>query len=503
MIDNDRIIEELEEKLMTLSGDSKSQNVGIVMKNTDGIIIASGLSRALMGEKILFEDGNIGMVLNLDEDSASIMLLGEASGVKEGDSLKTSGQMLGIDVSEDLLGRVVDPLGNPLDDKAKIKKGKNMPLEKIAAGVVEREPVNFPLKTGIKAIDSMIPIGRGQRELIIGGRQTGKKSIAIDTIINQKSNIKPIICVYVAIGQKRSTIAQVIDRLALEGALSYSIIICASASDPASLQYLAPYAGMAIAEYFLQKGKDVLVVFDDLTKHAWAYRQISLVLRRPAGREAYPGDVFYLHSRLLERSVKLNKENGNGSITALPIIETQANDISAYIPTNVISITDGQIYLQTDLFNAGIRPAINVGQSVSRVGGAAQTSAIKSVSGKLRLDLAQYNSLAAFAQFGSELDPETQKQLDRGRRLTEILKQPQFAPLTESLEILSIYCTSSGLMDDIPLESFQKFEKEMHDFVKRSYPNILDDLSNGEKPTEHALKQIQKAVIEFKKRFVL
>ena len=334
-------------------------------------------------------------------------------------------------------------------------------------------------------------------------RETGKTSIAIDTIINQKSNIKPIICVYVAIGQKRSTIAQVIDRLALEGALSYSIIICASASDPASLQYLAPYAGMAIAEYFLQKGKDVLVVFDDLTKHAWAYRQISLVLRRPAGREAYPGDVFYLHSRLLERSVKLNKENGNGSITALPIIETQANDISAYIPTNVISITDGQIYLQTDLFNAGIRPAINVGQSVSRVGGAAQTSAIKSVSGKLRLDLAQYNSLAAFAQFGSELDPETQKQLDRGRRLTEILKQPQFAPLTESLEILSIYCTSSGLMDDIPLESFQKFEKEMHDFVKRSYPNILDDLSNGEKPTEHALKQIQKAVIEFKKRFVL
>lgn len=501
MIDNDKIIKELEEKLMTFGGDFKSQNVGTVIKNTDGIITASGLSKAVMGEKILFEDDNTGMILNLDEDSASIIFLGEASAIKEGDSLRTSGQMLGIEVSEDALGRVMDPMGNPLDDKPKIKKGRNMPLEKIAAGVVEREPVNFPLKTGIKAIDSMIPIGRGQRELIIGDRQTGKTAIAIDTIINQKSSKKPVICIYVAIGQKQSTIAQVIDRLAQENALSYSVVICASASDSASLQYLAPYAGMAIAEYFMEKGKDVLVVFDDLTKHAWAYRQISLVLRRPAGREAYPGDVFYLHSRLLERSVKLNQENGAGSITALPIIETQANDISAYIPTNVISITDGQIYLQSDIFNAGIRPAINVGQSVSRVGGAAQTSAIKSVSGKLRLDLAQYNSLAAFAQFGSELDPATQKQLDRGRRLTEILKQPQFAPLSESLEILSIYSVSSGLMDDIPLESFQRFEKEMHEFVKKSHKNILEALSTGEKPTDQTLKQIQKTVTEFKKRF--
>ena len=501
MIDNDKIIKELEKKLMTFGGDAKTQNIGTVLRNTDGVIVASGLSRGVMGEKVVFRDGNIGTILNLDEDSASIILLGEASDIKEGDTLKTTGEMLAIEVSEELLGRVIDPLGNPLDGKPKIKKGKNMPLEKIAPGVVEREPVNTPLKTGIKAIDSMIPIGRGQRELIIGDRQTGKTAIVIDTIINQKNNKKPVICVYVAIGQKRSTISQVIDRLNSEGAADYSIVVSASASDPASLQYLAPYSGCAVAEYFLEKGKDVLVVFDDLTKHAWAYRQISLVLRRPAGREAYPGDVFYLHSRLLERSVKLNKENGGGSITALPIIETQANDISAYIPTNVISITDGQIYLQTDLFNAGIRPAINVGQSVSRVGTSAQTPTIKSVSGKLKLELAQYNSLAAFAQFGSELDIATQKQLDRGKRLTEILKQSQFSPLSENLQVLSIYSVTNGLMDDVPIESFQRFEKGMHDFAKTRYPKVLDELSTGEKPTEQTLKQISKLIEEFKKRF--
>ena len=501
MIDDSKIISELEKKLMMFGGNSKTANVGSVIKNTDGVIVASGLSKAVMGEKVIFKDGTAGVILNLDEDNASIILLGDSEDIKEGDTLKTSGQMLGIEVSEELLGRIIDPLGNALDDKPKIKKGKNMPLEKIAAGVVDRQPVNTPLKTGIKAIDSMIPIGRGQRELIIGDRQTGKTAIVIDTIINQKSNKKPVVCVYVAIGQKQSTVAQVIDRLTLEGALPYSIVVSAGASEEAALQYLAPYAGMAIAEYFLEKGKDVLVVFDDLTKHAWAYRQISLVLRRPAGREAYPGDVFYLHSRLLERSVKLNRENGGGSITALPIIETQANDISAYIPTNVISITDGQIYLQSDLFNAGIRPAINVGQSVSRVGGAAQTPTIKSVSGKLRLDLAQYNSLAAFAQFGSELDSATQKQLDKGLRLTEILKQPQFAPLPESLQVLSIYSVTAGLMDDIPVESFQRFEKDMHEFAKRHYQNVLEALSTGERPTEQTLKQIEKLVGEFKKRF--
>ncbi|MDP2585328.1 MAG: F0F1 ATP synthase subunit alpha [Candidatus Levybacteria bacterium] len=501
MLNNSKIIETLEKILMTYGGDVKIQNVGTVIKNTDGVIVASGLSRAIMGEKVIFENGNAGTILNLDEETASIILLDEASGIKEGDTLRTTGKMLSIEVSEELLGRVINPLGNPLDNKPQIKRGKSMPLEKIAAGVVDREPVSVPLKTGIKAIDSMIPIGRGQRELIIGDRQTGKTAIAIDTIINQKFNKKPVICVYVAIGQKRSTIAQVIDRLTSEGAASYSIIVCASASDPAALQYLAPYTGCAIAEYFMEKGKDVLVVFDDLTKHAWAYRQISLVLRRPAGREAYPGDVFYLHSRLLERSVKMNKESGGGSITALPIVETQANDISAYIPTNIISITDGQIYLQTDLFNSGIRPAINVGQSVSRVGNAAQTPTIKSVSGKLRLELAQYNSLAAFAQFGSELDAATQKQLDRGKRLTEILKQPQFTPLTENLEILSIYAVTSGLMDDVPIDSFQRFERDMHDFAKKNYQKVLEILSSGERPTEQTLKQVSKLVEEFKKRF--
>ncbi|KKQ27938.1 MAG: ATP synthase subunit alpha [Candidatus Levybacteria bacterium GW2011_GWA2_37_36] len=501
MIDNNKIIGTLEKILTAYGGDVKIQNVGTVIKNTDGVITASGLSRAIMGEKVIFEDGNAGTVLNLDEESVSIILLGETSSVKEGDTLKTTGKMLSIEVSEELLGRVIDPLGNPQDNKPKIKKGKNMPLEKIAAGVVDREPVSTPLKTGIKAIDSMIPIGRGQRELIIGDRQTGKTAIAIDSIINQKFNKKPVVCVYVAIGQKKSTIAQVIDRLNSEGAGSYTIVVSASASDSAALQYLAPYSGCAIAEYFLDKGRDVLIVYDDLTKHAWAYRQISLVLKRPAGREAYPGDIFYLHSKLLERSVKLNKENGGGSITALPIIETQANDISAYIPTNVISITDGQIYLQTDLFNAGIRPAINVGQSVSRVGGAAQTQTIKSVSNKLRLELAQYNSVAAFAQFGSEVDPATQKQLDRGRRLTEILKQPQYFPLTENLEVLSIYAVTSGLMDDIPVDSFHRFEKDLHSFAKKNYPKVLETLSAGDRPTEQALKQISKLIDEFKKRF--
>lgn len=505
MIDNSKIIQNLEQKLMSFGGGLKSENVGKVIRNSDGVVIASGLSKVVMGEKVLFKNEVSGIILNLDEDTVSVILLGNGDNIREDDAVKSSGQMLGIEVSESLLGRVINPLGEPLDGKPKIKKGKIMPLEKIAPGVVKREPVNSPLKTGIKAIDSMIPVGRGQRELIIGDRQTGKTAIAIDTIINQKTiskNQRQVICVYVAVGQKQSTVAQIIDRLNESQAMEYSIVVSSTASDPAALQYLAPYAGSAIAEYFMEKGQDVLVVYDDLTKHAWAYRQISLVLRRPAGREAYPGDIFYLHSRLLERAVKMNKENGGGSITALPIIETQANDISAYIPTNVISITDGQIYLQSDLFNAGIRPAINVGQSVSRVGGAAQTPAIKSISGKLRLELAQYSSLAAFAQFGSELDAATQKQLDRGKRLIEILKQPQFSPLLESLEILSIYLVSGGLMDDIPIDSFQKFESEVHKFIGKNHPKILEQLSTFEKPSELVFKQIQKAVIEFKKRFL-
>ena len=411
MINEENIIEKLEENLMTWSEDPKIQNVGIVEKNTDGVITASGLSKAVMGERVEFLNGTSGVVLNLDEDYVSIILLDEGSQIKEGDTVKKTGELLSINASVELTGRVVNPLGVPLDGKPKVKKGKLMPLEKIAPGVVVREPVNTPLKTGIKAIDAMFPIGRGQRELIIGDRGLGKSAIALDTIINQKtftekeSGLKPVICIYVAIGQKRSTIAQIVGKLQDYGAIDYSIVVAASASDPAALQYLAPYAGTAIAEFFLEKGQDVLIVYDDLTKHAWAYRQISLVLKRPAGREAYPGDIFYLHSRLLERSVKLNKKNGGGSITALPIIETQANDISAYIPTNVISITDGQIFLQSDLFNSGFRPAINVGTSVSRVGGSAQTGVMKSVAGKMKLELAQYLDLAAFAQFGSALDP--------------------------------------------------------------------------------------------------
>lgn len=504
MIDSRDIIKQLEGRLAIFGQDIKVQNVGQVVKNTDGVVVASGLSKVQIGEIVNFRQGSSGVVLNLDEDYVSIILFEKGDNIKEGDYVKTSGETLSINVSNEFLGRVINPLGYPLDGKPKIKNGKSMPLERIAPGVVLREPVNTPLKTGIKAIDSMIPIGRGQRELIIGDRQTGKTSIALDAIINQKTTIKgqlPVICIYVAIGQKQSTVAQVIDKLSQTNSLDYSIVVNASASDPAALQYLAPYAGCAVAEYFLEKGRDVLVIYDDLSKHAWAYRQISLVLRRPAGREAYPGDIFYLHSRLLERAVKLNKENGGGSITALPIIETQANDISSYIPTNVISITDGQIYLQSDLFNAGIRPAINVGNSVSRVGGAAQTATIKSVSSKLRLELAQYRELAVFAQFGGELDPSTSRQIERGRRITEILKQSQSQPLPEPLEFLSINSAVSGLLDDIPVDRIQAFEKEYHVFMKRDHPKIIDNLTSGEKPRDEILKRIQKATQEFKKIF--
>jgi F-type H+-transporting ATPase subunit alpha len=506
MKNSEEIIKQLEKKLTGFTADGASRNVGTVEKNTDGVIVASGLSKAMMAELVIFEGGAQGVVLNLDEDYCSIILLDKSTNIKEGDSVKTTGILLSIEVSESLIGRVVGTLGEPLDGKPKIKGGKKMPLERIAAGVVQREPVNAPVKTGIKAIDTMIPIGRGQRELIIGDRGIGKTALAIDTIINQKQaskvkGAKPMICVYVAIGQKQSTIAQIIEKLRETGAMDYTIIVAASASDPASLQYLAPYAGVAIAEYFMEKGQDVLAVYDDLTKHAWAYRQISLVLRRPAGREAYPGDIFYLHSKLLERAVKMNKENGGGSITALPIIETQANDISAYIPTNVISITDGQIFLQPDLFNAGIRPAIDAGNSVSRVGNAAQTPAMKSIAGKMRLELAQYDNLAAFAQFGSELDEATMKQLERGKRTIEILKQPQYIPLAEALEYISVWMVTSGALDDIAVESVSRFELEFHDFMRRKEQKLLDELSTGLKPNEGTLKKVEKSVQEFKKSF--
>ena len=511
MIDAQDIIKNLENKLNNFPEGSATDNIGTVQKNQDGVIACSGLSKAGMGEVVSFEKGGSGVVFNLDEDSVSIILLDENMNINEGDVVKRTEKTLSVTAHEQLLGRIVNPLGKPLDGKPGITKGTAMPLEKIAAGVVQREPVNKPLKTGIKSIDAMIPIGRGQRELIIGDRGLGKTAIAIDTIINQgkfqsnnkdnKQKLKPVICIYVAIGQKDSSIAQIVNKLQERGAMEYTIVVAAGASMPAALQYLAPYGGSAIAEYFMEKGADVLIVYDDLTKHAWAYRQISLVLRRPAGREAYPGDIFYLHSRLLERAVKLNEKNGGGSITALPIIETQAGDISAYIPTNVISITDGQIFLEANLFNIGIRPAINAGSSVSRVGSAAQTSAMKSVALKMRLDLAQYRELAAFAQFGSELDPATQKQLDRGQRLTEILKQPQYQPYSEAEELLAIWITTSGNLDDIPAGKVMRFEKEFLEYVRLNESKILNELSDGQKIDDKKAALLEKTVKNFKKGF--
>lgn len=504
MIDNKTIIENLEKKLSTFTEDPKTQNVGYVQKNTDGVITATGLTKARMSEMIDFQDGSTGFILNLDEDNASIILLNGGKDIREGDTVKTTGKMLTIPAGDELLGRVINPLGQPLDGKPAIKKSKDMPMEKIAAGVIDREPVDTPLKTGIKAIDAMFPIGRGQRELIIGDRGLGKTAIAIDTIINQRDTQKtkkPVISIYVAIGQKQSSVAQVVDKLKQHGAMENTIVVVAGASDPASLQYLAPYAGVAVAEYFLEKGQDVLIIYDDLTKHAWAYRQLSLVLRRPAGREAYPGDIFYLHSRLLERAVRLSEKNGGGSITALPIIETQASDISAYIPTNVISITDGQIFLVSDLFNAGIRPAINTGTSVSRVGTAAQTGGMKSVAGKMKLEMSQFRELAAFAQFGSELDPATQAQLEKGKRINEILKQPQYAPFSEGEEVLSIAVVTNGMADDIAVEDMPRFESEMLAYVKKHDTKLMNALSSGEKVTPETVKAIQKIVDEFKKKF--
>ncbi|HET9947128.1 MAG TPA: F0F1 ATP synthase subunit alpha [Patescibacteria group bacterium] len=511
-MNSDDILKKLEKNLMHFDTSAKTANVGTVVSITDNIVVATGLSKALMGEEVSFEDGTLGLILNLDEDSVSIVLLGKPKDITEGDTVKTTGKILQVMASEELLGRIVNPVGLPLDGKAAVKKGTPMPLERIAAGVIDRQPVDTALKTGIKSIDALFPIGRGQRELIIGDRGLGKTAIAIDTIINQKEindraakdktgKIKRVLCVYVAIGQKQSTVAQVVEKLRETGALDYTIIVAANAADQVSLQYLAPYAGVAIAEYFMEKGEDVLIVYDDLTKHAWAYRQISLVLKRPAGREAYPGDIFYVHSRLLERAVRLNENNGGGSITALPVIETQADDISAYIPTNVISITDGQIFLKSDLFNSGIRPAIDVGLSVSRVGGAAQTGAMKSVSGRIKLELAQYKELAVFAQFGSDLDAATLSQLERGKRLTEVLKQPQYSPLSEANEILSIWAVTNGFADDVPVDQILRFEKEYHEFVARTDKTLIETLLSGAKIKEETTESLKKVTTAFKKVF--
>ncbi len=481
--------------------DVNLEEVGSVISVGDGIAKIYGLEKAMAGELVFFPRNKLyGMVFNLEEDSVGVVLFGESSLVKEGDEVNRTKRILSVPVGEALIGRVVNPLGEPLDDKGPIKNDGYYPVERIAPGIIERKSVHEPLQTGLKAIDSMIPIGRGQRELIIGDRKTGKTAVAIDTIINQRG--QDVICIYVAIGQKQSTVAQVVKKLEEEGAMDYTIVVSASASEPAPLLYLAPYAGCAMGEYFMHKGQHVLIVYDDLSKHAAAYREISLLLRRPPGREAYPGDVFYLHSRLLERAAKLSDERGAGSLTALPIIETQAGDVSAYIPTNVISITDGQIYLETDLFHSGVRPAVNVGLSVSRVGGSAQIKAMKKVAGTLRLDLAQYRELAAFAQFGSDLDAATQKQLTRGARLVEILKQPQYSPLPVEKQIVIIYAGTNGYLDDLPLEKVKDFEEGLYRFIENNYPEIFSEIVEKKDLTDELKEKMNKAIEEFKKEFV-
>jgi len=475
-------------------------DVGTVIEVGDGIARIHGLSTAKYHELLQFPNDIIGMAVNLEEDNVAALVFGDYTRIKEGDEVRCTGRVSEVPVGEVLIGRVVDPLGRPLDGKGPIKTTKTRPLERVAPNVVLRQSVDTPVQTGIKAIDSMIPIGRGQRELIIGDRSTGKTTIAVDTIINQKGG--NLTCIYVAIGQKVSKVAQVVATLEAHEALKHSIVVTANASDSVALQYLAPYAGCAIGEEFMEQGKDVLVVYDDLTKHAWAYRQLSLLLHRPPGREAYPGDVFYLHSRLLERAAKYAPEYGGGSLTALPIIETQAGDLSGYIPTNVISITDGQMYLETDLFNAGIRPALNVGLSVSRVGSAAQTKAMKKVAGKLRLELAQYRELAAFAQFGSaELDKATRAQLDRGQRLTEILKQPQFTPVPLEKQVMILYIAINGYLDDIPLNRVSLFETRFNQFMEAKYPEASKTIAQAKDLSPETEEKLKKAIIEFKQGF--
>ena len=473
--------------------------VGTVLEVGDGIARVFGLDNVQAGELVEFPGSVTGMTLNLQEDNVGVVIFGNDRAIKEGDEVKRTERIAEIPVGENLLGRVVDPLGNPIDGKGPIESSDTRLIETIAPGIVARKSVHQPMQTGLKAIDSMVPIGRGQRELIIGDRQTGKTAIAIDTIINQKGG--DMICIYVGIGQKRSTMAQIVQRLENEGAMEHTIVVSSTASEPAPLQFLAPYSGVSIGEYFRDQGRHVLCVYDDLSKQAVAYRQLSLLLRRPPGREAYPGDVFYLHSRLLERACKLNDDLGAGSLTALPIIETQAGDVSAYIPTNVISITDGQIFLSTDLFNSGIRPAINVGLSVSRVGGAAQVKAMKQVAGTLRLDLAQYREKEAFAQFGSDLDQATQKQLARGQRLVEILKQPQYQPMSWVDQAISIFAATNGFLDDQPINKLSKFESEFLTFIKTKQADLRKSIEEKEMIDETAEKDLKSALNEFAEAF--
>ncbi|MBK9163516.1 MAG: F0F1 ATP synthase subunit alpha [Acidobacteria bacterium] len=474
----------------------KVDEVGSVIKVGDGIAEIYGLEKVMAGELLEFDHGVRGLALNLEEDKVGCVLFGDFQKIKEGDEAKRTKRIMSVPVGDAMVGRVVDALGNAIDGKGEILTDQFYPVESIAPGIIDRQPVKEPLQTGLKAIDAMVPIGRGQRELIIGDRQTGKTAVAIDTIINQKG--KDVICIYVAIGQKASTVAQVRQKLEEYGAMDYTIIVNASASDPAAMQFLAPYSGCAMGEYFRDNGRHALTIYDDLSKQAAAYREISLLLRRPPGREAYPGDVFYLHSRLLERAAKMSDKRGGGSLTSLPIIETQAGDISAYIPTNVISITDGQIFLESDLFNSGVRPAINVGNSVSRVGGSAQIKAMKSVAGTLRIDLAQYRELAAFAQFGSDLDKSTQSQLERGKRLTEILKQGQYQPMEVEDQVIIIWTVTNGFADDVAVEDLKEFESQLHSYMKNTQPGVMNGLRE-KKALDDALKaELKEAIEDFK-----
>jgi len=475
-------------------------DVGTVIEVGDGIARIHGLASAKYNELLQFPNDIIGIALNLEEDSVSAVILGDYTHIKEGDEVKCTGRIAEVPVGEAMIGRVVDSLGRPLDGKGAIRTNKNRPIERVAPNVVLRAPVDTPVQTGIKSVDSMFPIGRGQRELIIGDRSTGKTAIALDAIISQKGG--DLICIYVAIGQKVSQVARVVATLTNHGAMEHTIVVAASAADSVALQYLAPYAGCAMGEEFMEQGKDVLIIYDDLSKHAWAYRQLSLLLRRPPGREAYPGDVFYLHSRLLERAAKYAKENGGGSMTALPIIETQAGDVSAYIPTNVISITDGQLYLESDLFNAGIKPALNVGISVSRVGSKAQTSAMKKVAGRLKLDMGQYREVAAFAQFGTaELDKATRSQLERGQRIQEVLKQSQFVPVPLERQVMILYAVINGYMDDIALDKMTAFEAEFYRFMEASYTKLGESIAKTKELNSETEETLKKAIQEFKQGF--
>jgi F-type H+-transporting ATPase subunit alpha len=496
----DEISQIIKRQIRDFDTETEAEEIGQIISLGDGIAHVYGLAGAMAGELVEFKHGVVGIILNLEEDMVGVAIIGDDSRIREGDEAKRTGSINSVPVGEALLGRVVDALGRPIDGQGEIKFKEKRPVEERAPGIVERKPVNEPLFTGLKAVEAMTPIGRGQRELIIGDRQTGKTAIAVDAILNQKG--EDVACIYVAIGQKASTVARVVDRLRSYGAMDYTTVVVAGASESASLRYLAPYCGVTMGEYFRDKGKHALVVYDDLSKHAVAYREISLLLRSPPGREAYPGDVFYLHARLLERAAKMSDEHGGGSLTALPIIETQAGDISAYIPTNVISITDGQIYLDSDLFYAGQRPAINVGLSVSRVGGAAQTKAMKRVSGSLRLDLAQYREMVAFAQFGAELDEMTRRQIDRGERLVELLKQPQYCPMKMAEEVIQLYCGVSGHLDDLDLRQVAKFVRGAVNHVKESDPDIVEKIQSTGELDGITSQKLDQSIVQFRRQYV-